>query len=91
MFFIIGFFWIFQIIVIEKNGIEVRFFKITLRKIEWNEVEGIEYDSIMRNPAYIIKVKNSKNLNIDSRKKIKKALKYYGTKSIENMIDNLQE
>lgn len=78
LYFVIGFYWIFQIIEISKEGIEVKLFKKTIRRIKWEDVKEIKHSQVMRNPAYSIVVNGTKNLNLDSRKKIKLALDFFG-------------
>ncbi len=89
--FFIGFYWIFQTIEINHEGIKVKLLKKVIRDIKWEDVEGMLYGGVMRNPAYIIFVKNSKNLNIDTRKKIKEAIRYYGDDNIKALVEKLKK
>ena len=77
LFFLIGFYWIFQTVEITENGITVYFFAKILRNITWDEVEGIFTSSAMKNPVYTIKTIKGKNLNLDKRKSIKRVLEIY--------------
>lgn len=77
LFFVIGFYWIFQTIEIEQQGIHVRILGKTIRYIHWADITDIQLKSVMRNPAYVISVRDQKDLNLDSRKKIKAAIEHY--------------
>ncbi len=82
LYLLIGFYWVFQMIEVDERGIKVKLFSKTIRDISWDNIESITYGGVLRNPAYIIKVKNQKGLNIDSRKKIKQAFSFYGKREI---------
>ena len=43
----------------------------------------------MKNPAFVIKTKGSKKLNLDSRKKIKYAIMYFGNENIKEQINEI--
>ncbi|MDE7105617.1 MAG: hypothetical protein K2O22_00450 [Anaeroplasmataceae bacterium] len=88
---IIGCYWMFQTIVIDENGIQVKFLKKILRKVKWDEVEDIICSWTMRSPIYRIKVKESNDLNLDRRKKIKNSIMFYGDESIKEVLKNLQK
>lgn len=70
----IGFYWIFQFVRIDSNGITIMFFKRVLREIKWKDVEIIEFGLVMRHPALIVKVKEGKKINLDYRKQIVKLI-----------------
>lgn len=89
LFFIIGFYWVFQIVEIDENGIKTKILNKTIRNISWDSITEIKYASVMRNPAYVLKIKNERNLNLDSRKQIKRAIAYYGNDNIKNEIKKL--
>lgn len=91
LFFLVGCYWMFQTIVIDEDGIQVKLFKKILRKVEWNEVEDIVYGSVNKGPVYIFKIKEALDLNIDCRKKIKKSLYYYGNEEIKGMVNKLKK
>ena len=90
LYFLIGFYWIFQKVEISNNGIEITILKKTIQKIKWDDVDDIIYTSVMRNPAYVIIIKESKKINLDSRKKIKNAILHFGNEKIKEQIRELR-
>ena len=76
-FFFLGFYWIFQTVEIDEAGIKVYFLSKTLRDISWKQIESIRIGGVMKNPAFVIKISGQKDLNLDKRKAIKKALELY--------------
>lgn len=80
MYFLIGFYWIFQFVIFNENGITIKFLKKTIRFIRWNEIKSIEYGSVMRHPALIIKLFDGKNLNLDYRQSILRNIKKHVSK-----------
>ena len=89
LFFLVGFYWIFQTVEIDQTGITTKIFKKTIRKVDWNSVEDIRYANVMRNPAYVLKIKNEKNLNLDCRKQIRIAIAYFGNPEIKNRMKEM--
>lgn len=87
-YFIIGFYWIFQIVEIDEKGIKIKILGKNIRNVKWDDIIEIKYASVMRNPAYVLLIKNEKNINLDSRKSIKNAMIYYAPKA---MKDNLNK
>lgn len=77
LFFIIGFYWIFQIVIIDEKGIKVVFINKIIRKHKWEEIEIIEETKIMKNPALRIKLVNGSEFHLDKRKSIIKAIEKY--------------
>lgn len=90
LYFCIGFYWIFQKVEISNNGIEITILKKAIQKIKWDDVDDIIYTSVMRNPAYVIIIKESKKINLDSRKKIKNAILHFGNEKIKEQIRELR-
>ena len=88
LFFLIGGYWIFQKVEIDYYGIKITLFKKILRDIKWEDVDTITYTSVARNPVYAISIKNSKQLNLDSRKKIITAIKYFSNEEINQKIED---
>ncbi len=76
-YFAVGFYWIFQKIIISNFGIEVIFFNKVIKQISWENIESVEQGAVMKNPAYIIFVNNGKKLHLDSRKGIQRAIKHF--------------
>ncbi len=82
LFFLIGFYWLFQKVIIDEKGIKIIFINKVLKKYKWEEVEIIEEANIMRNPALRIKLVNGLEIHLDKRKSIIKAIKKYSQKDI---------
>ena len=83
LFFVMGFYWIFQVIEIDQYAIRVKIVRKTIRTIPWDEVVVIEESTVMKNPAYVVRVRDQIDLNLDKRKKILKAIRFYGNDKIE--------
>ena len=88
-YFIIGFYWIFQTVEIDEKGIKIKILGKNIRNVKWDNMIEIKYASVMRNPAYVISIGNEKNLNLDSRKSIKKAMIYYAPQVIKDKLNKL--
>ena len=78
LFFAIGFYWFFQKVVIDKNGITILFFNKIIKHIAYCEVEKCKITFVMRSPSITIYTINKKHINLDHRKKITESLRYYG-------------
>ena len=50
IFFAIGFYWVFQIAVIDESGITIQLFTKKLRHVSWNQITAIERSNRFRNP-----------------------------------------
>lgn len=86
LFFGIGFYWIFQTIEIDGQGIQVKILGKTIRRIHWTEITDIQSKSVMKNPAYVLSVCNQKDLNLDERNKIKTAIEHYSDDNVRTML-----
>ena len=82
LFFLIGFYWIFQMVSIDESGIKILFINKIIKQLEWKEIEIIEEANIMRNPAIRIKAFNGTEIHLDKRKKIIKLIEKYSQKKI---------
>lgn len=89
LFFLVGFYWIFQKVEINKKGIKIMICKKIIREVSWDSVEEMTYANVKQNPAFALKIEGAKNLNLDSRKKIKEAISYYGNERIKEQAKNL--
>ena len=89
LFFMIGFFWFFQIVEIDTEGISTKILGKTLRKVNWDNIKGIKHTSVMRNPAYVVSIENQKDLNLDSRKKIRFAIEYFGNENMQKIVKEM--
>lgn len=77
LFFVIGFYWIFQTVIIDEKGIKIVLINKTIRECAWNEIESIERTNYMRNPALEIKLLNDSKIHLDDRKSIRKSIAIY--------------
>ena len=82
LFFLIGFYWIFQMVSIDESGIKIIFINKIIKQLEWKEIEIIEEANIMRNPAIRIKTFNGTEIHLDKRKNIIKLIEKYSQKKI---------
>ena len=79
-FFLFGFYWVFQTVVIDETGIHVKLFKKSIRFVRWDQVENIKRTTYISNDALEITVKQEKPLYLDNRKKIRKIIDFYYSK-----------
>lgn len=82
LFFLIGFYWIFQKVSIDESGIKIYFMNKIVKQLKWEEIDIIEEANIMRNPAIRIKALNGAQIHLDKRKKIIKVIEIYFQKKI---------
>ena len=82
LFFLIGFYWIFQRVSIDEGGIKIYFMNKIVKQLKWEEIDIIEEANIMRNPAIRIKALNGTQIHLDKRKKIIKVIEIYFQKKI---------
>ena len=82
LFFLIGFYWIFQKVSIDESGIKIYFMNKIVKQLKWEEIDIIEEANIMRNPAIRIKALNGTQIHLDKRKKIIKVIEIYYQKKI---------
>ena len=82
LFFLIGFYWIFQITFIDEHGIKILFKSKIVKQLKWEEIDTIEEANIMRNPEIRIKALNGTQIHLDKRKKIIKVIEIYFQKKI---------
>lgn len=83
LYFIVGWYWIFQKVYIDHNGIKIVLFNKTLRENKWEDIKNIEEATIMRNPALKIKFIDGSEIHLDNRKSIIKTIEKYIQKNIE--------
>jgi len=76
-FFAIGFYWIFQTVVIDELGICTKLFVKRIRNISWEKVESIEISNRFRSPEIKINIKDEKPLYLDQRKAIVSLINRY--------------
>ena len=87
LFFLIGFYWFFQIVYIDESGIKILFKSRIVKQLKWEEIDTIEEANIMRNPALKIKAFDGTEIHLDKRKQIVKAIEIYSqNKIIKNCI-----
>lgn len=73
----LGCYWVFQKVVINNEGIEILFFKKSIKKIDWDTILSIEKTSHMKNPALKIELPNEEAIYLDNRKPIRRAIEFY--------------
>lgn len=81
LFFVIGFYWIFQQVIINEKGIQVVLIKKIIKECNWDEIKTYEITSIMRNPAIRVKLFDDSEIHLDKRKSIINAIEFYKTNS----------
>ena len=82
LFFLIGFYWIFQKVIIDDNGIRIILINKITKECKWYEIDIIEEANIMKNPAIRIKNVDGTEIHLDKRKSIIQALEKYSKKKI---------
>ncbi len=83
LFFLVGFYWIFQMVIIDENGVKIVLINKIIRKHKWEEIVIIEEANIMKNPALRIKLVNSSEIHLDKRKSIINAIEKYSQLQIK--------
>ena len=83
LFFIIGFYWIFQKVLIDESGIKIFILNKIIREHKWEEIEIVEKASIMRNPALRVKLLNGSEIHLDKRKSIIELIEKYSQLKID--------
>lgn len=82
LYFLIGFYWIFQKVIIDDNGIRIILINKIIKERKWYEIDVIEEANIMKNPAIRIKNIDGTEIHLDKRKSIIQALEKYSKKKI---------
>lgn len=82
LYFLIGFYWIFQKVIIDDNGIRIILINKIIKECKWHEIDIIEEANIMKNPAIRIKNIDGTEIHLDKRKSIIQALEKYSKKKI---------
>lgn len=82
LYFLIGFYWIFQKVIIDDNGIRIILINKIIKECKWYEIDIIEEANIMKNPAIRIKNVDGTEIHLDKRKSIIQALEKYSKKKI---------
>lgn len=82
LYFLIGFYWIFQKVIIDDNGIRIILINKIIKECKWYEIDIIEEANIMKNPAIRIKNIDGTEIHLDKRKSIIQALEKYSKKQI---------
>lgn len=82
LFFIIGFYWIFQKVSIDESGIKILFINKIIKEFKWKEIESIGNANILRNPAIRIKNFNGAEIHLNKRKKIIELIERYSQNKI---------
>ena len=74
LYFLIGFYWIFQKVIIDDNGIRIILINKIIKECKWYEIDIIEEANIMKNPAIRIKTFDGSEIHLDRRKNIIKVI-----------------
>ncbi|MCM1260334.1 MAG: hypothetical protein NC182_05305 [Prevotella sp.] len=82
LFFLIGFYWIFQKVIFDDNGIKIVFLNKIIKECKWTEVLDIEITNIMKNPALKINLTTGSEIHLDKRKSIIIVIEKYLQKKI---------
>ncbi len=90
LYFSIGFYWIFQTVTIDEKGIKIMIFKRIIRECDWNQITEVHSGSIMKNPAYIVTLKNGKEIHLDERKGVKRAIDFYSRIDFFSSVDRVK-
>lgn len=77
LFFLLGFYWIFQKVVIDNEGIKISLLNRTLKSLRWDEIISIKEVNHMRAPALEIEKCDGFKIYLDKRKNIINAIKQY--------------
>ena len=82
LYFLIGFYWIFQKVIIDDTGIRIILINKIIKECKWYEIDVIEEANIMKNPAIRIKNIDGTEIHLNKRKSIIQALEKYSKKKI---------
>ena len=77
LFFLLGFYWIFQKVAIDNEGIKISLLNRTLKSLRWDEIVSIKAVNHMRSPALEIEKCDGFIIYLDKRKIIINAIKQY--------------
>lgn len=88
LYFIVGFYWVFQSISIDEAGISFYLLRRKLADIKWDEIESIEL-KYFKIGHYSIKLKNkNKYYNFNATKKLKSLMESHAPKELSCIIHN---
>ena len=82
LFFLFGFYWIFQKVIIDDNGIRIILINKIIKECKWYDIDIMDEANIMKNPAIRIKNIDGTEIHLDKRKSIIQALEKYSKKKI---------
>lgn len=77
IYFLVGFYWIFQKVIFNENGIKIVLINKIISEHKWNEIKTIKKINIMRNPALKIILNDGSEIHLDERKSIIKVIEKY--------------
>lgn len=83
MYFGVGFYWVFQTVIINNEGIEIWLFKKCLKKYPWSSILRIQEYRYMRTPSLKITLGFDNEIYLEKRKSIVKTIKCYSDIKIE--------
>lgn len=83
LFFLFGFYWIFQKVIIDERGIKITLLNKILKERKWDEIDYIEETNFMKNPAIMIKLIDGSEIYLDRRKSIIILIEIYSQKKMK--------
>lgn len=81
-YFLFGFYWIFQQVIFDEQGITIVLINKIIKSCKWTEVDSIELTNFNKNPAIKIMLLDGSKFYLDQRKSIIKAIEAYSQKKI---------
>lgn len=82
MYICLGCYWAFQKVLINSDGIEIFFFKKSIKKVNWGTVFSITQTNHNKSPSLKIELSNEDVIYLDNRKPIRQAIEFYSGKQI---------
>ena len=74
LYFVIGFYWLFQVVQFDEKGVCLLLFGRVVRFVPWEKIYAVRCEMVMKNPAVIIKITGEKDLCLDDRRGIRQAI-----------------
>lgn len=78
----LGGYWIFQTLTINREGIEIFFFRKSIKKVYWNTIASICKTYHNKSPSLKVALSNGNAIYLDNRKPIIQAIEHYSGKKI---------
>ena len=81
-YFVVYFFLIFQIVIIDEEGIKIILIKKVIKKCKWEEVKTMYKINNGYQTKVAIELFNKTEIYLEHRKKIVKAIEYYSKRTV---------